>query len=892
MAASTKEFDLGNVANVAHVESPEELNEADKVIVVMGTAEEDKTKFIRRVKGSVDDNDSDLQLKRLEYETPSLESAIAGRAYAERIKFTGSSADLVLVVAPGFNGTDKTDWEVLLAVARWFNTGKRSDFRLPMMAGVLYHFRTRRNIPPHRSFGDEASLSLLQKLMGEDFYNKTLFVEGVESEEPPPPISSPGEDNECLPGTRTYWEYMETCGSRSCNFDGTLGSAQRIIDSVTQPVARLPNSSTSESERTNGAPLQRLYHEDAEWESISSDYLTENDRVILIMGPPDSGKRNFIQSVLGGKYSDNDLATGKVNALRAKIDVNGDHQLVLVEVPGFDSLHGAPETLDMIICWFKDAGKTPSASSIVVPRISGIIYLRPVGAFRLEEHVVDLNDEMLQRLCGKLFYGKVLLALSTHGADLEEEELRKLQSSHIWRPMTVLGSKVRRFDGTGESARSLIRAVIDAESKSRRQLQQRMMNVQIQKEVVFDGKSRQETKSGQYLEYLGQQTAKGSDYIGLGKLTLRGPALRILKLIIRRLRLRSSTPKGKPHWIHKFIPTDGIGPSHPSLPDFSKRDLDKIDEVVPIDAKQLDANDIIIVIMGPTGSGKSTFIETITGPYFAPKEVGHRLSSATSDVTAIRIKFKFEEPRNLVLVDTPGFGDTYKSDYEILEIIAKWLQSVSTDSSNYLSNTSGHRRISGILYLHRITEPRFRGSALTNFLMFEKLCGPGFASRVRIVTTNWPDERFQDPEELEECEKLEEELQRDYWTRIIMPGVKVHRFHRTSSSAEAVIDEIISAERKELTNNLMIEIQNELVKQRKELPQTKAGRQTLDGPLKEFVKQQNQIIDSLATELGKSTEAASVKVKNLWQELETLQQEIDGLEEDLRKHNISDFRVA
>jgi len=41
------------------------------------------------------------------------------------------------------------------------------------------------------------------------------------------------------------------------------------------------------------------------------------------------------------------------------------------------------------------------------------------------------------------------------------------------------------------------------------------------------------------------------------------------------------------------------------------------------------------------------------------------------DVRSIRISL---EGKSCVLVDTPGFDDTYRSDVEILELISEWLR--------------------------------------------------------------------------------------------------------------------------------------------------------------------------------------------------------------------------
>ena len=90
--------------------------------------------------------------------------------------------------------------------------------------------------------------------------------------------------------------------------------------------------------------------------------------------------------------------------------------------------------------------------------------------------------------------------------------------------------------------------------------------------------------------------------------------------------------------------------------------------------------------MGPTGAGKSTvrsptsfdtsilitpqFIEMATGQ--DGQTVGHGLQSRTAVIRTVRVTHP-ETSRPIVFVDTPGFDDTYKSDTEILSMIADWL---------------------------------------------------------------------------------------------------------------------------------------------------------------------------------------------------------------------------
>lgn len=92
--------------------------------------------------------------------------------------------------------------------------------------------------------------------------------------------------------------------------------------------------------------------------------------------------------------------------------------------------------------------------------------------------------------------------------------------------------------------------------------------------------------------------------------------------------------------------------------------------------------------MGPTGSGKSSVSHPLwfTEPDWivmkfismvadTDQGVGHDLMSYTNEIKAVRVRVP-DEDIDIVLVDTPGFDDTYKSDYEILQMISEWIKQV------------------------------------------------------------------------------------------------------------------------------------------------------------------------------------------------------------------------
>ena len=88
------------------------------------------------------------------------------------------------------------------------------------------------------------------------------------------------------------------------------------------------------------------------------------------------------------------------------------------------------------------------------------------------------------------------------------------------------------------------------------------------------------------------------------------------------------------------------------------------------------------------------FLRVLTGGSF---EDGSRLASVTQDITVISSVVK---DRPCVLVDTPGFDDTVKSEAEILRLIADFL------AATYVALSLG-----GVTVLNEITQIRRRQEA-------------------------------------------------------------------------------------------------------------------------------------------------------------------------------------
>ncbi|KAG6852773.1 hypothetical protein C0991_009213 [Blastosporella zonata] len=233
--------------------------------------------------------------------------------------------------------------------------------------------------------------------------------------------------------------------------------------------------------------------------------------------------------------------------------------------------------------------------------------------------------------------------------------------------------------------------------------------------------------------------------------------------------------------------------------------------------------DLVIPIMGPTGAGKSTFINTLLGKNFA--RVGHELQSETQHIHHYRLP---GVNRRVFIVDTPGFDDTSTGDREILRRIAVWM------AKSYSSDM----KVAGIIYLQEITQTRVTGTTRKNLDMFEKLCGPNAATSIILATTKWGEVKST------VGEQREAQLRDEHWKDMLMDGSKMRRFDGTQNSAQKIVNEILARKALDAAH-----IQSELVEVDKLLAETDAGR-TLRYTLKELLEQQKKMAARLRAEGG------------------------------------------
>lgn len=179
-------------------------------------------------------------------------------------------------------------------------------------------------------------------------------------------------------------------------------------------------------------------------------------------------------------------------------------------------------------------------------------------------------------------------------------------------------------------------------------------------------------------------------------------------------------------------------------------------------------------------------------------------------------------PSKVLLVDTPGFDDTERTDAEILDEIARIL------SAQYQLGV----QLKGVIYVHRITDVRYSRSAVKTFEVFKKICGDDALKNVLLVTSKWA--------EVEPVlgSDRERQLKQKFWSYMIERGSNMSRFHGDRDSAVSLISQLLCKD------TVVLELQSELVDRGKRLDQTAAGGYVSD-KIDGLKKQYEDELDSL-----------------------------------------------
>ncbi|OCH84332.1 hypothetical protein OBBRIDRAFT_799197 [Obba rivulosa] len=187
-----------------------------------------------------------------------------------------------------------------------------------------------------------------------------------------------------------------------------------------------------------------------------------------------------------------------------------------------------------------------------------------------------------------------------------------------------------------------------------------------------------------------------------------------------------------------------------------------------------------------------------------------------------------------------------------------YYQFCAPDSRSY---ENGYK-LSGVIYIHRISDFRMTGVSRRNFTMFRKLCGDSVLKNVVIVTNMWGEVTA------ERGEARERELATDdvLFKRVLEKGARMVRHDNTRESAQAILRSLVNKTPRALR------IQRELVDEHKDISQTAAGAE-LSRELDELAAKQREELAQVNADMDEALQAKDAESR---EELEKVRAELEA----------------
>lgn len=221
--------------------------------------------------------------------------------------------------------------------------------------------------------------------------------------------------------------------------------------------------------------------------------------------------------------------------------------------------------------------------------------------------------------------------------------------------------------------------------------------------------------------------------------------------------------------------------------------------------------------------------------------------------------------RKLWLIDTPGFDDTFHSGEDVLQQIALAFAKLYEEGA----------RMTGMIYLHRISDPRMSGSAILNLDVFKSICGASAMPIVRIVSTRWCDIGDKSLA-FEAAQGRQEELESTdrFWGSMIKDGAVPIRHTGTVQSGLSILRSLLH---NEVGPRPALALQKELVKYNLPLSETAAGKLVVEQRRK-IEAQYRKKLQELTTERDEYLAAKDREAsEELAKEIEKEKQQLEAL---------------
>ncbi|KAI6148050.1 hypothetical protein BKA82DRAFT_1007712 [Pisolithus tinctorius] len=175
-------------------------------------------------------------------------------------------------------------------------------------------------------------------------------------------------------------------------------------------------------------------------------------------------------------------------------------------------------------------------------------------------------------------------------------------------------------------------------------------------------------------------------------------------------------------------------------------------------------SDIIILVLGASGSGKSNIINKLTR--VSPEHDKHSLAASMTDCSAYTCVRK---GKRFIFIDTPAF------DMHGFERISNLM--------NFIYQ--GSMKLTGLIYTHNIMVECSCAGEQCKSQILKSMCGDKAIDRLRLVTTMW--DGVQDPEY---AIRVEDVLKRNCWKALLQEGATSQWFVNTPQSAWAIVESL------------------------------------------------------------------------------------------------------
>ncbi|PVF97982.1 hypothetical protein CPB86DRAFT_815142 [Serendipita vermifera] len=497
----------------------------------------------------------------------------------------------------------------------------------------------------------------------------------------------------------------------------------------------------------------------------STDNTDTREQVIIgVMGPSGSGKSTFINLIAGSGFAVGDGLTRCTNRPEfTEPFLLEERKVVLLDTPGFQfedamDMNILKEYTNIMATMYRD--KKP---------LSGLLYFHDISISRMGGTAVR-NVRLFESICGQDALKSVIIVTNMWGKVTEAEGSRREKSLQetgaFFQPLVQRGARFMRHTDTKDSARNIINALLSEKNKP---------HLALQVQIVDHRRQWEETSAAmQLVREFDALTQNIQSRIKQEERLLAGDSPEDRKK--RELAIRSMKNRIKDLEGRKQVTVQGSVRKQFCNPHF---------EGLPLNS-----------VIGPTGSGKSTFINAASGS--SDMKVGHHndLTSCTTGVTSSK---RFEvDGQDVILLDTPGWDGTEGSFLDLHDQI-----------QDHLTKQFKGQDLKGIIYTHGIDENRPTASIKGVLKALQQACADNPECQLLVATTMW--------EEVNSAVGFRREWQLKTEPFFMGPlaeaGVKFVRHLGSDQSARLIVHDLLSSRGGKTSKPTVSELVGKLLRQ-------------------------------------------------------------------------------